>query len=70
MESKELIPKMKDYRELLDYAGKHYADNVAYKYKKNLEEKPVKYVEKKYKDVVKDVKALSTALLKRGFKGK
>ena len=70
MESKELIPKMKDYRELLDYAGKHYADNVAYKYKKNLEEKPVKYVEKKYKDVVKDVKALSTALLKKGFKGK
>ena len=70
MESKELIPKMKDYRELLDYAGKHYADNVAYKYKKNLEEKPAKYVEKKYKDVVKDVKALSTALLKRGFKGK
>ena len=70
MESKELIPKMRDYRELLEYAEKNYANNVAYKYKKNLEEKPVKYVEKKYKDVVKDVKALSTALLKRGFKGK
>ena len=70
MESKELIPKMRDYRELLEYAEKNYANNVAYKYKKNLEEKPVKYVEKKYKDVVKDVKALSTALLKKGFKGK
>ena len=50
--------------------GKNYADNIAYKYKKNLEEKPVKYVEKKYKDVVRDVKALSTALLDMGFKGK
>ena len=48
----------------------HVLDYSLYKYKKNLEEKPVKYVEKKYKDVVKDVKALSTALLKRGFKGK
>ena len=70
MESKELIPKMRDYRELLEYAEKNYANNVAYKYKKNLEEKPVKYVEKKYKDVVKDVKAFSTALLDMGFKGK
>ena len=50
--------------------GKNYADNIAYKYKKNLEEKPAKYVEKKYKDVVRDVKALSTALLDMGFKGK
>lgn len=50
--------------------GKNYADNIAYKYKKKLEEKPTKYVEKKYKDVVKDVKALSTALLDMGFKGK
>ena len=50
--------------------GKNYADNIAYKYKKNLEEKPTKYIEKKYRDVAKDVKALSTALLDMGFKGK
>ena len=50
--------------------GKNYANNVAYKYKKNPEEKPVKYVEKKYSQVVKDVKALATALLDMGFKGK
>ena len=50
--------------------GKNYANNIAYKYKKNLEEKPVKYVEKKYSQVVKDVKALATALLDMGFKGK
>ena len=50
--------------------GKNYANNVAYKYKKNPEEKPVKYVEKKYSQVVKDVKSLATALLDMGFKGK
>lgn len=50
--------------------GKNYANNIAYKYKKNLEEKPVKYVEKKYSQVVKDVKALATALVDMGFKGK
>ena len=50
--------------------GKNYADNIAYKYKKNLEEKPAKYIEKKYRDVIKDVKALSTALLDMGFKGR
>ena len=50
--------------------GKNYANNIAYKYKKNLEEKPAKYIEKKYSQVVKDVKALATALLDMGFKGK
>ena len=50
--------------------GKNYANNIAYKYKENLEEKPTKYIEKTYSQVVKDVKALSTALLDFGFKGK
>ena len=50
--------------------GKNYANNIAYKYKKNLEEKPAKYIEKKYSQVVKDVKTLATALLDMGFKGK
>ena len=50
--------------------GKNYANNIAYKYKKNLEGKPAKYIEKKYSQVVKDVKALATALLDMGFKGK
>ena len=68
-EAKEL-PKMNNYRELLDYVEKNYSNNIAYKYKENLEEKPVKYVEKKYSQVVKDVKALSTALLDLGLKGK
>ena len=50
--------------------GKNYANNIAYKYKKNLEEKPAKYIEKKYSQVVKDVKTLATALLDMCFKGK
>ena len=68
-EIKEL-PKMNNYREILDYASKNYSNNIAYKYKENIEEKPAKYVEKKYSQVVKDVKALATALLDLGFKGK
>ncbi len=68
-EIKEL-PKMNNYREILDYASKSYSNNIAYKYKENIEEKPAKYVEKKYSQVVKDVKALATALLDLGFKGK
>lgn len=72
MKKKEIkiIPEMKDYREMLEYAEKNYANNIAYKYKKNLTETPVQYVEKKYSQVVKDVKALATALLDLGFKGK
>ena len=64
------IPKMSNYREMLDYAGKNYANNIAYKYKRNLQEKPVKYIEKKYSQVIKDVKSLSTGLISLGLKGK
>ncbi|MGN1298434.1 MAG: AMP-dependent synthetase/ligase [Candidatus Scatovivens sp.] len=63
-------PEMKNYRELLEYSIKNYKDNVAYKYKKNLEEKNIKYIEKTYKQFGKDVKSFGTALLKEKFKGK
>ncbi len=69
-EENVLIPKMNNYREVLKYAEKNYGNNIAYKYKKSLEEKPTKYIEKKYSQVAKDVKALATALLDLGFKGK
>ena len=65
-----LIPKMNNYREILEYAKKNYSNNIAYKYKKNPEEKPAKYVEKTYNETIKDVKALATALLKRGLANK
>lgn len=72
MDKKEIkiIPQMGNYREMLEYARKNYSNNIAYKYKENLTDTPVKYVEKKYSQVVKDVKALATALLKLGLKGK
>ena len=48
MKEKEttLIPKMNNYREILEYAQKNYDNNIAYKYKENIEDKNTKYVEK------------------------
>ena len=69
-EETNLIQKMNNYREILEYVQKNYADNIAYKYKENIIKDPPKYIEKKYSQVVKDVKALATALLDLGFKGK
>lgn len=66
----EIIPQMENYREMLEYARKNYSNNIAYKYKENLEDKVPKYIEKKYSQVVKDIKSLATALLKLGLKGK
>lgn len=69
MEKKNItmIPKMDNYREILEYAEKNYTSNIAYKYKRNPEEKPTKYIEKTYNETIKDVKRLATALLNRGF---
>lgn len=59
---------IKDYRELIKRTMDNYAENIAYKYK----EKPsdTKTIEKTYKQVGKDIKALSTALLKEKLKNK
>ncbi len=65
----ELIPEMKNFREVLEYSAINHADNVAYKYKKSLEEKPVQYIEKKYSQVKEDVKALGTALINHKLSG-
>lgn len=64
----KIIPKMNNYREMIEYVNKNYKDNIAYKYKKNTDDET--YVEKKYSQVVKDIKALATALLSLGLKGK
>ena len=62
-------PEIKNFKELLEHSIKEYKENVAYKYKESLKE-PVKYIEKTYEQVGKDVKALGTALLKENFSGK
>lgn len=64
----KMIPKMNNYREILEYANENYKDNIAYKYKENVAD--TIHVEKNYGQVVKDVKALATALLSLGLKGK
>ena len=66
----EISPEVRNIRELVEFSSKKYADNVAYKYKKDMNKKPVEYIEKTYEQVGKDVKALSTALLNEGFAGK
>ncbi len=62
--------KVKDYRELVEYSTTHFAENIAYKYKKDHTAKKVEYIEKTYKQTGEDIKALSTALLEMGLEGK
>lgn len=62
--------KVTNYRELVEYSCEQYADEIAYKYKKDYTAKPIEYISKTYKQVGKDIKALSTMLLSLGLKGK
>ena len=62
--------KVKDFRELVEYSTTHYADNIAYKYKKDYTAKNIEYIEKTYKQTGEDIKALSTSLLEKGLEGK
>ena len=61
---------VKNYREMIEYSVKHYAEKVAYKYKKNGDLKNVEYVEKTYEQVGKDIKAFATELLNEGLEDK
>ena len=59
----DILPKLNNFREVLDNSCKRYKNNVAYVWKKSLDETPVKYIEKTYDQVGKDVKNLSKSLL-------
>ena len=61
---------VKNYREMIEYSVKNYANNVAYKYKKDGNLKNVEYVEKTYEQAGKDIKAFSTELLNKGLENK
>lgn len=61
---------VKNYREMIDYSIKNYADKVAYKYKKNGNLKQVEYVEKTYEQVGKDIQSFATELLNKGLEHK
>ena len=62
--------EINNYRELLKMVEEKYPENIAYKYKKDITAKEPKYIEKTYKQFVKDIKALGTSLLYRGFENK
>lgn len=62
--------EVKNYRELVDYSCTQYAQNTAYKYKKDHTAKEVEYIEKTYEQFGKDIKALSTGLLNLDLMGK
>ena len=59
-----------NYKELLDRVQNKFSNNIAYKFKKDPTSKTPEYVEIKYKQVVEDVKALSTGLLEENLEGK
>lgn len=62
--------EVKNYRELVDYSCTQYAQNIAYKYKKDHTAKEVQYIEKTYEQFGKDIKAISTGLLNLDLMGK
>lgn len=61
---------VENYRELLEMVESKYAENVAYKYKKDITAKEPEYIEKTYRQFAKDIKALSTGLLNLGLENK
>lgn len=59
----KLIPQFDNFRDLLENSVNCFGNNIAYKYKKNINKKPVEYIEKTYSQVSEDTKALSEAFL-------
>ena len=43
--------KLNNFRELIDYAEETYGDNICYKYKKDIKEKPATIVETTFRTV-------------------
>ena len=55
--------EINDYREMLKMVEQKYSNNIAYKFKKNVNTPEEQYVNITYKQFIEDVKALSTGLL-------
>lgn len=62
--------EIKSFRELLEKIEREYANSIAFKYKKDPSAKEPEYIEKTYQQFTKDIKALSTGLLKLGLENK
>ncbi len=64
------VQEIKSFRELLEKIEKEYANNIAFKYKKDPTAKEPEYIEKTYQQFTKDIKALSIGLLSLGLENK
>ena len=62
--------EIKNFKELIERSAEKYADNVAYKFKRNLGKKNETIVEKTYKEIKEEIEALGTALLNMGLENK
>ncbi len=62
--------EIKNFKELIERSTEKYADNVAYKFKRNLGKKNETIVEKTYKEIKEEVEALGTTLLNMGLENK
>jgi len=62
--------EIKNFKELIERSAEKYADNVAYKFKRNLGKKNETVVEKTYKEIKEEVEALGTVLLNMGLENK
>lgn len=70
MNKDENYEKPRNFKELIEFSTKNFKNNVAYKYTEDFTSQNPKVIEKTYEIVGKDIKALATALLERGFGGK
>ena len=62
-EKEKYCQKIENYRELLENTVSKYPENIAYKFKKDINAKQPEYVNITYSQFKKDVEGLSTALL-------
>ena len=62
--------EVSNFRDLIDNTVKKHPDNIAYKFKKNVNKKDEIIVEKTYKEIKKEIENLGTALLNLGLENK
>ena len=58
--------RINNYRDLVFYSIEQYGDHIAYKYRKNPNDKEI--IEKTYADAGKDIKAFGTAMINKNLK--
>ena len=62
--------RMENFKQLLQVAERGNEEHIVYKFKKDITNKTPEYIEIKYKDFKKDIKAMSTSLLQLGLENK